>query len=570
MSPALAPAAKKSQPVPSNGWTLQATGEVKWSKITYAGTYLYATDAGLYSVDPETGKPLWSRDDLKKVLEFSVEEIAGSPALFVADNTGKINVQTRLLAIDILTGENIWTTDRVKGSIVDLVADYRHDAVVLFTVPMPAAKSKLDILALEMPTGKVIFESSLDDKADLYINEKSGKFMPRHDLNGHAEPVFDEDAMYVAYAGLHKFDIKTGNLLWKSAFDVTEKDFKNTNASPVIGKDMVYSSAKGVIRGFDKATGQLKFTTADFGAGVPEMVLNNGTLYGRMGGVFFEPTKREYHVKKPFGVVAVDGASGEVRWRFDGAKDAITNMHIDPAANVLLIADAKHLIGLSLDASGNKVKEAYKIQLEWKNRSSTGGKIAKNAGKFALGGVRGLAKSSPSEQDTPLAIVPRANGTLVVRGKQNLLAFDPKNRTIAWGSAFKAPGLSNFNKIMTTAAFAMAYAESTHRAATSYRGTMENDWANRDRQRAMQQYSKAMSKRYSASTATGQYAYMLTDVDTADGKGPGIVGVNLDSGEADRELYFKDREPEYVVDEQTGMVVRHHKGGGDIIGAPVK
>ena len=79
------------------------------------------------------------------------------------------------------------------------------------------------------------WDLQIDAKADLYLSEKGSKFSPRMDLNGHAQPTFSGDAMYVAYAGLHKINVKTGKLEWGHAFDVTEKSFKNTNASPLVG-----------------------------------------------------------------------------------------------------------------------------------------------------------------------------------------------------------------------------------------------------------------------------------------------------------------------------------------------
>lgn len=46
-------------------WSHKPASEVKWYKVTPAGTLLYATVAGLTSLLPETGAVLWSRDDLR-------------------------------------------------------------------------------------------------------------------------------------------------------------------------------------------------------------------------------------------------------------------------------------------------------------------------------------------------------------------------------------------------------------------------------------------------------------------------------------------------------------------------
>lgn len=554
---------------PEAAWTIEANGDVRWHKVTAIGTYLFATDNGLYSVNTESGQYLWKREDMKKVPEFAVEEVPGAPLLFVADDEGKFQKSTKLSAIDVMTGTTIWETEKLQGQMADIVPDYNHNAIILFSAAY-AGKAKLQMLHIDMISGKLNFDLQIDAKADLYVSEKGSKFSPRMDLNGHAAPTIQGDAIYLAYAGLHKVNLKTGALEWGHAFDVTEKAFKHTNASPVVAGGLVYSSAKGVIRAYDDASGQVKFTSADFGAAIPEMLVDNGTLYGRMGGLFLDPGSRAYQLKKPVGVVAVDAASGQLRWRYEGAKESITNMHLDRTANSILVADAKNLIGLSLDASGNKVKETYKLPLEFKFKSGGAKKAAKMAGRFALGGVRGLAQKDKSGEDEPIALIPRSDGQIIVRGKQHLLLFNPKTRQTGWGSAFKAPGISNWAKVATVAAFAMQYGAATANAANTYYGTTENRWANEQRFTAMKQFNAAMAKRFSANAVNEKYAYMLTDVDTAEGDGPGIVGVNLQTGEAERELYFKDREPDYVVDEKSGTVIRTHKGKGTIVAQVVE
>lgn len=554
---------------PEAAWTLEANGDVRWHKVTATGAYLFATDAGLYAVSTESGQYLWKREDMKKVPEFAVEEVPGTPLLFVADDEGKFQKSTKLFALDIMNGTTIWETEKLQGSMADLVPDYKHNAIVLFSA-MPAGKAKLQVLHLDLVTGNANWDLQIDAKADLYLSEKGSKFSPRMDLNGHAQPTFSGDAMYVAYAGLHKINLKTGKLEWGYAFDVTEKSFKNTNASPLVANGLVYSSAKGVIRAYDEASGALKFTSADFGAAIPEMIFDSGTVYGRMGGVFLDPGSKQYAIKKPIGVVALDAASGSLRWRYEGAKESVTNMFLDRGSNSILLADAKNLIGLSLDASGNKVKENYKLPLEFKFKSGGAKKAAKMAGRFALGGVRGLAQKDKSGEDEPIALIPRSDGQLIVRGKQHLLLFNPKSRQTGWGSAFKAPGISNFAKIATIAAFAMQYGAATSQAMNTQLGTSENRWANNQRFTALKQFDAAMSKRYSANAVSDKFAYMLTDVETEEGKGPGIVGVNLETGEAERELYFKDREPDYVVDEKAGIVIRTHKGKGTIVAQAVE
>jgi hypothetical protein len=101
---------------------------------------------------------------------------------------------------------------------------------------------------------------------------------------------------------------------------------------------------------------------------------------------------------------------------------------------------------------------------------------------------------------------------------------------------------------------AAAYAASTAQAANTYAGTMENSRANQNRANLIQNYSAFSSKRYSATKASALYTYILTDVKEGNDKGAGIVGVNMDNGEAERQIMFKDKEPDYEIDEISGRV----------------
>ncbi len=55
------------------------------------------------------------------------------------------------------------------------------------------------------------------------------------------------------------------------------------------------------------------------------------------------------------------------------------------------------------------------------------------------------------------------------------------------------------------------------------------------------------------------YSYILTKVE----KDIGIVGVNLATGETDRQLVLKEKEPNYTVDEPTNRIF--HFAGKDSV-----
>jgi hypothetical protein len=70
----------------------------------------------------------------------------------------------------------------------------------------------------------------------------------------------------------------------------------------------------------------------------------------------------------------------------------------------------------------------------------------------------------------------------------------------------------------------------------------------------MSSYEQFMSKRYSATKAGGLYVYVLTDVKHDKEKVAGVVGVNMETGQGDRQIMFTDKEPDYEVDEASGRV----------------
>jgi outer membrane protein assembly factor BamB len=403
-----------------------------------------------------------------------------------------------------------------------------------------------------MTTGELVWESEYPDNVDLYGIERGSKYFPKFDLSGANPPLYDSDSVYFTYAGLHRYSLEDGKLIWGTKYDVTEGSIKRGNAQAVIDGDTIYTSAKGQLRAIDKATGAVRWVGKDFGGAVAEMKLGGDVIYGRLGGAFYDFSKREYVNKKPFGVAAVDRKTGATLWYYDKADDSITNMALLPELNTVLVADAKNLIGLD-SASSGKVRESYKVKLEFKNNLGAAATAAKVA-KFGFGGLSAIGRGGGDDRDEPVALYRRENGTVVVAGKQHLLAFDPRARQIVWSVKYEAPGVPGWQKIAMAGLTALSYSMSTAQAANTYAGTAENRWANRQRINSLVAYEQFVSKRYSATKAAGNYVYVMTTVREGKEKGAGLVGVQMETGRSDRQILFKDKEPDYQVDESAGRV----------------
>ncbi len=547
----------------------------KWYSLMETGNVTVGLPAGIAMLDGATGKVLWQRTDIGEISEDEYTELPGTPLLLISDNSGWAQRKTKLTAIDTLTGTTVWQTEKMLGYTVEVTPVYKKDMIVFLTIrDNRITKDKPDIFALKMSTGDVIWQSEFTEKVDLYGVEKkkrsgtSAMFLgqgggrsDRFDLSGENPPIVDGDSLYMTYAGLHRFNLADGKLIWKTLYDVTDGSLKNTNGQCVFDGDIIYTSAQGVLRAIDKNTGNIKWTTKDFGkGGIAEMQIYNGVLFGRMGGQFFSWKKGEWLKKGPIGVVAVDMASGNTNWIYTGAKDSITNMVILPDDNSMLIGDEKNLIGLDL-ASQGKVREAYKVPLKFKIKvgaAATAGRVA----AVAFGGIGGLMKKGPDTTDNPVSLVRQENGTVVARGMQHLLAFNPKTHEITWATKYDAPGISGWQSIVMTAITITAAALSQGvEAGYAQRGDYNSAFnENTNFLNLMSSYQDFMSKKYSASKASGNVYYVLTTIKSKDEKGSGLVGVSLMTGQPVNQIIFNDKTPDYEVDDAAGRLINMNKG----------
>ena len=153
--------------------------------------------------------------------------------------------------------------------------------------------------------------------------------------------------------------------------------------------------------------------------------------------------------------------------------------------------------------------------------------------------------------DIPVAVTHQNNGTLVVRGRQHLIGFDPTTKEIKWSLYFAAPGVSNFEMIAMTALTAMntvmyqaGYASGKMSMNSATKG-IEQSWGGMD---------KLVSRRYQATQSTEEHAYILTNVEEEAKKGVGLMSINLNSGETDNQILLKEKDPEYLVDDVEGRL----------------
>jgi outer membrane protein assembly factor BamB len=406
-----------------------------------------------------------------------------------------------------------------------------------------------------MSTGELLWQNEYSEKVDLYGVEKKkrsgtsamflgsgGGASDRFDLGGENPPIFDGDSMYMTYAGLHRYNLSDGQLAWKTLYDVTDGSLKNTNGQAIIDGDMIYTSAQGIIRAIDKTSGAVKWTTRDFGkGGIAEVQMLGDVVYGRMGGQFFSGKKGEWQKKSPIGVVALNKTTGSTNWIYEGAKNSITNMMILPEDNMMIV--------------GDEIPLKFKFKV---GAAATAGKVA----AVAFGGVGGMFKKGADTTDEPISLVRQENGTVVARGRQHLLAFDPRSKAIVWSTKFDAPGIDGWQSIVMTAlTITAAVLSQSMEAGYSQAGNYNSAFReNNNFLNLMTSYQRFMSTKYTSTKERGNIYYMLTTIKGKEEKGSGLVGVNMLTGRAVNQIIFKDKSPDYEVDEASGRLFNMNKG----------
>jgi hypothetical protein len=183
------------------------------------------------------------------------------------------------------------------------------------------------------------------------------------------------------------------------------------------------------------------------------------------------------------------------------------------------------------------------------------------------GDVSTLASYKFNEKEVPASLTSR-DGGLLLTSSQNImmLNFDGSQK---FHEYYKSPGKSTAGKIfagvMGVASVAVASSAALTAGANKNSLGDYNSYGERAKivQDGFSDIASAsfteMSKRFKATSATENYQYILTMLDS----GVGLVKINKDNGSKEKEVLLKDKKPEYEVDEIGGMLY-YQKDGSTI------
>ena len=556
-------------------WSANLPAKVEWHNLTELGTILVGTKSAVLSFDPDTGKQLWARPDLSNTAEFNVREVAGTPYLLTNLSSGFGGAKVTLTAIDYLNGETLWQTEDTFGQYLATYPIPEQElALFVFQGYGPGEEGGIQFRAHDLTTGELRWQKRFGgaNAIRLHLADNSGRFQPRMDLSGYHDPVVEGNIAYLGFTGVSALDLATGEIKWSVEFKPGDRNLKRTYAPIRIDGDHLYAAGGGSVYAINKHSGAVLWQTdrisayagllrARDNAIVSQLEVINDKVIIRFGGNFSDG--QQVVLKEPLGVAAFAAADGTELFKFTKAKEGLTNLMVLPEHHTVVFADAHNLYGL--DISGAGVTETIEVPIEFKRKM--GGGDAARIGVGALGGVSGLVKatraSSRARLDVPVAIVGRA-GHIVVMGKQHLMAFDPVARDFRWSTYYAAPGDVLGDTLLFAVTAMAATAGNAQVASSGSIGSSQYNSGVRNIHSSLDRYNAVAGRRFSATEAGDNHAFVLTKVGEGRRQSIGLVGISLESGEGAKEIALDDKKPEYRVDEPINRLF-YFKGGRQLV-----
>jgi outer membrane protein assembly factor BamB len=578
------------------GWSARFDGDVRFYQLTELGVVVVGTERSLYAVDGERGEILWRRKNVR-LDETDIAPVPGTDLLLLSlENDGK----TRLEATDILTGDTIWRSDKVRGSVMQMALDTQ--AQQLAVVLVRGARGKSGDSLKKHPVTHVFNLASGDE---LWKHETGEvELMPtswgedgadvetNFTLDNYHPPLFADGRLYLFYEGVTSFDAATGESREREKFRVNEDGLALTEADPIFDERFIYTSGRGRLRAVSRENFEVAWEAKDVGL-APEIILagEGATLYVRTGGQFTRLKDGETVERGPYGVSAIDTTTGKVRWRYKGADKGITNLAL-PDRSTILIADRDDLIWLDTATGKRRAKISHRIE-----RASF--VVLNEAGAAVVGGRNEVAAFDTTDgrelwrtrHTPPGRGILRTVGAIAARAASLYFRYGGTANTIFGGvrtvsraaSALRWTGLSARNTLpsLTSLAAGAARQQLTRnfapyglaaraREAAGYRlprasvsslprpsaptaRDVEERLLDRlDPANQLARLSRFLWRRERLAALRGQWMYYYTDLKRASGNG--LAGVNLNNGRTDRELRLERPDARFTTDEEAGLL----------------
>ncbi|MCC7200361.1 MAG: PQQ-like beta-propeller repeat protein [Gammaproteobacteria bacterium] len=540
-------------------WESSLPAPAAWHRLTGIGTLVVGTGDSLLSLDPDSGQLLWRRGDITGSAPYLVREVDDLPLLVVGEFSAEASSQTGPTGVNYITGETAWRAAPSGGRTLGIFPVPARNLVVVFETVgegMPGGQG-VYVRGIQASDGLTLWRTRYRAGASpltLHRPDDDGTPSSGDDLSGHPAPVVADGVMYVPFDGLAAIDLADGHISWDVSFLTADRRYKRAYPAPVVADDLVFAAGHdGAVYALERSSGRVRWKATEIPSGlVSQLLITTDTVFARIGGNFYSQKERQYLLDKPLGVIAIDRASGARRWEYLAAQDGMTNLVYMDDRRVLAFADGHDIVGLEATQAG-KVVESFRVPIEFKRQITATELTTKGfralSGLFK-GGLTGAQRSATAGgsvgHDAPVAIRPQPDGSLLLRGQQHLLMFDPERALIRWSTHYPAPQVSGISVASMAAMSIVSAARNAVSQALDHEATSgQGNWGG---------LGALASRRSSASADAGRYTYVLTDVEDDGRKGTGIMAVDMSTGAPATRILLDDPAPDYRVDEVLGRL----------------
>lgn len=580
----------------AQAWTAKLDKSVRFYQATDLGVLLVGTEKSLYAIDGSTGETLWRRKDVS-LDETDVAPVPSSDLVLLSFEKGE---RTRVEAVDLLSGDTIWKSNKIRGGVMQMAVD--PTANLLAVVLAKDAEGHADdgfkrhplLHVLDLASGDEIWKYEVGEVEMMPARwAKDEKDTVDYTLDNYYPPVFLDGRLYLFYEGLTSFDARTGKARLRERYRVNEDGLALTEAAPIFDDAVIYTSGHGRVRAVSRESGETEWEAKDLGL-TPEMTLVDEVLYIRTGGQFTRLKDGETVERGSYGVSALDTRNGKVLWRYKGADKGITNLVL-PNSSSVVIADRDDLIVIDSKTGKRRMRVKHGIE-----RASFG--VLNESGEVVVGGQseiaafdveppnghevwrarhtppgRGILRTITAVAARAASLYFRYGGTAVTafRGVQLARAVGG----LSWSGLASRSSVSNLQALATNSArnSARSYAASRLRqfgvvsqvrerlSAGTPSAPTPGDFVRRrtndvderlldrlDPAHQLERLSRFLWHRDRLAALRGNWMYFYTDLKGRDGNG--LAGVNIHTGETEREIRLRDLDEQFITDEALGLM----------------
>jgi outer membrane protein assembly factor BamB len=568
-------------------WSAKLDGHLRFYQSTELGVLVVGTEKSLYGLDAEYGDVLWRRKNVH-LDETDVAPVPGTDLLLLSLERGD---KSRLEALDLMTGDALWRSEKVRGSVMQMALDQNANllAVVLVRDARGHAREGFKrhpvVHLFDLSAGRELWKYEIESEVEMMPASWSEKGDVSYTLDNYRAPAFLDSRLYLFYEGVTSLDEQTGKERRREKFRVNEEGLALTEADPLMDERYLYTSGRGHVRAISRSSGDTVWESKDLGL-TPEMFLTREVLYARTGGRFTRLKNGEVVERGPYGVSAINLEDGKILWRYKGADKGITNLALaDPST--IIVADRDDLILLDAATGKRRLKTSHEVEraafvlLNERGQAVVGGDNEVAAFDASSGRSVWRSRHDPPGRGllrTVAAIAARATSlyfryggaaTTVFRGAQLLNAAS----TLRWS------GLSVHTALPNLTSLAENYARESVRERFNSYGVLsrvreapnlpaslrvpistpssaEVEERLLDRLDPATQLAKLSSflwRRKRLAALHGEWMYFYTDL-KGRVEGHGLLGVNLNTGAAQRAIRLNNPDDRFISDEATNLL----------------